>query len=100
MTTGPLHKSGLAKNEKYAHVQGKLEVTHSKVTKRYQAEAKDLRAQITLNQRKVMELEHELQETLAKNGGSMGQGGADQLRNEILDMQRQVREIDAEMERL
>ena len=35
MTTGPLHKSGLAKNEKYAHVQGKLEVTHSKVTKRY-----------------------------------------------------------------
>ena len=36
MTSGPLHKSGLAKNEKYAHVQGKLEITHSKVTKRYQ----------------------------------------------------------------
>lgn len=35
MATGPLHKSGLAKNDKYAHVQGKLEVTHSKVTKRY-----------------------------------------------------------------
>lgn len=47
-----------------------------------------------------MELEHELQETLAKNGGSMSQGGADQLRNEILDMQRQVREIEGDMERL
>ena len=44
MATGPLHKSGLAKNDKYAHVQGKLAVTHSKVTKRYQDEAKDIRA--------------------------------------------------------
>ena len=35
MTSGPLHKSGLAKNEKYAHVQGKLDHSHSKVTKRY-----------------------------------------------------------------
>ena len=44
-----MQKSGLAKNEKYAHVQGKLEVTHSKVTKRFQEDAKDLRAQIKLN---------------------------------------------------
>ena len=86
MATGPLHKSGLAKNDKYAHVQGKLAVTHSKVTKRYQDEAKDLRAQITINQRKVLELEQELKEAVAKNGGSMGQGGADQIRGEILDM--------------
>ena len=49
MATGPLHKSGLAKNDKYAHVQGKLSVTHSKVTKRYQEEAKDIRAQIMIN---------------------------------------------------
>lgn len=49
MATGPLHKSGLAKNDKYAHVQGKLAVTHSKVTKRYQEEAKDIRAQIMIN---------------------------------------------------
>jgi len=35
MTTGPLHKSGITKNDKYAHVQGKLDSTHSKVTTRY-----------------------------------------------------------------
>ena len=56
MSSGPLHKSGLAKNDKYAHVQGKLEHTHGKVTKRYQAEAKDLKAQIVINERKKLEL--------------------------------------------
>ena len=40
---GPLQKAGLAKNDKYAHVQGKLEITHSKVTKRYAEDAKALR---------------------------------------------------------
>ena len=49
MTSGPLHKSGIAKNEKYAHVQGKLDTTHSKVTKRYQQEAADIKAQLMIN---------------------------------------------------
>lgn len=44
MNEGPLHKSGIAKNEKYAHVQGKLEITHSKVSKRYQEETKTVDA--------------------------------------------------------
>ena len=35
LETGPLQKSGLAKNDKYAHVTGKLDSTHNKVTKRY-----------------------------------------------------------------
>ena len=35
LETGPLAKSGLAKNDKYAHVVGKLDSTHNKVTKRY-----------------------------------------------------------------
>jgi len=60
MTSGPLHKSGLAKNEKYAHVQGKLDLSHSKVTKRYKIEAQDMKTQITINNRKVMELEKDL----------------------------------------
>ena len=59
-TQGPMQKSGLAKNEKYAHVQGKLEVTHSKVTKRYQEDAKELRQQIKINQKKEMDLERDL----------------------------------------
>ena len=42
MNQGPLHKSGIAKNEKYAHVKGKLEITHSKVSKRYQEEANEV----------------------------------------------------------
>ena len=100
MTAGPLHKSGLAKSDKYAHVQGKLASTHSKVTKRYQEEARDMRAQITINQRKVLELEGDLKEAITNNGGSMGAGGADQIRTEILDMQSQVRTIEGEMERL
>ena len=53
LTAGPLQRSGLAKNEKYAHVQGKLDLAHSKVTKRYAEEANDLRAQIAINQKKV-----------------------------------------------
>ena len=53
LAAGPLQRSGLAKNEKYAHVQGKLDLAHSKVTKRYAEEAKDLRAQIAINQKKV-----------------------------------------------
>ena len=77
MTAGPLHKSGLAKSDKYAHVQGKLASTHSKVTKRYQEEARDMRAQVTINQRKVLELEGDLKEAMVKNGGSMGAGGVD-----------------------
>ena len=44
LETGPLAKSGLAKNDKYAHVAGKLDSTHNKVTKRYQDIARDLRA--------------------------------------------------------
>lgn len=48
----------------------------------------------------MLELEQELKEAVAKNGGSLGQGGADQIRTEILDMQGQVRAIEGEMERL
>lgn len=37
------------KPNKYAHVQGKLEVTHTKVTQQYQKAAEDLRAQMVVN---------------------------------------------------
>ena len=49
MNQGPLQKSGLAKNDKYAHVTGKLDISHNKVTKRYAEEAKDMKAQIVIN---------------------------------------------------
>jgi len=39
------------KNDKYSHVQGKLEVLHTPAGKRYQAEADDMRAQIVKNNR-------------------------------------------------
>ena len=65
---GPMQKSGLQKNDKYSHVQGKLEITHSKVTKRYAEEAKALREQIKLNQRKELELERDLQEAMTRSG--------------------------------
>ena len=74
---GPMQRSGMAKNDKYAHVQGKLEVTHSKVTKRYQQDAAELRQQIKVNQKKELDLERDLQEAMAKSGVSMGQGTAD-----------------------
>ena len=45
-------------------------------------------------------MEGDLKEAMSKNGGSMGAGGADQIRTEILDMQSQVRSIEGEMERL
>lgn len=97
MASGPLNRSGLAKNEKYAHVQGKLNTSHKKVTQRYKDEAADLTAQITINNRKAMELERELQETIAHYGGNQG-SGVEALRQEILDMQRQTRECEAQIE--
>ena len=100
LQTGTLHKSGLAKNDKYAHVQGKLDISHSKVTKRYHEEAKDLRAQVHINQRKEMDLERELKDAITRNGGSMGNDQADQIRNEILDMSRRIRELEGESERI
>ena len=38
-----------AKPNKYAHVQGKLDVTHTKVTQQYSKLAEDLRAQMVVN---------------------------------------------------
>ena len=63
-------------------------------------EAKDLRAQITLNQKKVLSLENELKTVQANSRGPAGQGGADQLKLEILDMQKEVREIAADLDDL
>lgn len=37
------------KPDKYAHVQGKLEVTHNKVTRAYQNTIEDLRSQCVVN---------------------------------------------------
>ena len=48
-------------------MQGKLGVSHNKVTNRYMQEAKDLRAQITLNQKKVLSLENELKTVQANS---------------------------------
>ena len=62
MNEGPLHKSGIAKNSKYAHVQGKLEITHSKVSKRYAEEAREVSDQIRKNHAKARQLGHELAE--------------------------------------
>ena len=42
MKEGPLQRAGLQKNEKYAHVQGKLDNTHSKVVTRYREEQKEV----------------------------------------------------------
>ena len=100
VSNGTLHKAGIAKNDKYAHVQGKLEITHSKVTKRYAEEAKDMRAQIAINQRKEMALEKEPKETIAKNGGQMQDEQVESIRTEILEMSRKLREFEAETERM
>ena len=45
-----------------------------------------------------MELEAELEETVVKHGGHSG--GVESLRQEILDMQRQARECESQMESL
>jgi thymidylate synthase len=45
-----------SKPNKYAHISGKLEVTHTKVTHQYQKLAEDLRAQMVVNQREVLRL--------------------------------------------
>lgn len=57
------------------------------MTNRYAEEAKDMKAQIMINNRKCQEYERDLQEAISQNGG-MVEGGADSLRQEILDMQR------------
>lgn len=41
---GPSTKESQSKSNKFAHVQGKLDVSYSKVTRRYQDEAKEMRA--------------------------------------------------------
>ena len=63
------------KPNKYAHVQGKLQST-TKLSKRYQEEAADMRAQIQINTRKAMQLENELKAANELSGG-MGVTGAD-----------------------
>ena len=45
-----------AKPNKYAHVPGKLRQSSS-ISKKYTQEAQDIRAQLTINNRKIMELE-------------------------------------------
>ena len=59
-----------------------------------------MRAQIAINQRKEMTLEKELKEAISRNGGQMGDDQAEQIRNEILDMSRKLREFEAETERM
>lgn len=49
-----------AKPNKYAHVQGKLEVTHGKGNSQYTALAEDLRKQLVVNEREILNLQTQL----------------------------------------
>ena len=78
-----------AKPNKYAHVQGKLHKS-SNVSKRYQREAEDIRAQLTINNRKIMQLENELK-LENEQAGVTGGVSADAVRREIAAMQSEIR---------
>ena len=58
-----------------------------------------MRAQLQINNRKVMELENELQLAHEQTGG-IGMSGADAIRNEISTMQTEMRQYETEMEKL
>lgn len=50
-----------SKVDKFAHVQGKLEVNHTAAGKKYADEADDMRAQLVVNNRKKLEMEHQIE---------------------------------------
>lgn len=59
-----------------------------------------MRAQLQINNRKMMELEHELSLAQEQNGGIMGISGVDALRQEITQMQTECRAVENEMDKL
>lgn len=72
-----------AKPNKYAHVQGKLEVTHSKVTRQYQTIIEELRAQHVTNQKETFRLENESRQIRTFTGSDKGGAGLANLKNNI-----------------
>ena len=90
----------LAKNPKYAHVQGKLKLDNSIAAKTFDQETRDVKAQIMVVNRKIGELENEMDHIAARSGGVRGQDSADMINNEIIEMKKQIREAEGEMERL
>lgn len=72
-----------AKPNKYAHVQGKLEVTHSKVTRQYQTIIEELRNQLVTNQKETIRLENEARRIRAATGGVSGAAGIQNMKTEI-----------------
>jgi chromosome segregation ATPase len=89
-----------AKPNKYAHVQGKLEVTHSKVTRQYQSMIEELRAQLVTNQKETFRLENEARRIRTMTGGDKGGAGLANLKGNIQDMYAQIRQATVEMETL
>lgn len=72
-----------SKVDKYAHVQGKLDVLHTPSMKRLTDEADEVRNQLVINKRKQLEMEQKIQELKRANVGIVGPADANRLRKEI-----------------
>lgn len=90
-----------AKPNKYAHVQGKLEVTHGKVNHQYTQLAEDLRKQLVVNEREILNLQTQLNKMNHRVAGvEGGTQGVDRLRSDIQVMFNEIRDCNTEIENL
>lgn len=69
-----------AKQNKFAHVQGKLDILHAPAMKRLTDEADEVRNQLVINKRKQLEMEQKIEELKRQNVGIIGPADANRLR--------------------